>query len=165
MLLDVIFLDIDGVLNPDKNERRDIFDPGCVQQLRRILEACPESRVVFSTTWRLGYSFFVLGWFWRHYDLPLNRAIARTPDIHLKKRGEEIQQWLTDAPRLAPNHTVRHYAVLDDEVEPILAVVPRQHVFTCDPLHGLTGEVADRVIRHLSGAKSAAKPSKTSKTA
>ena len=149
MHLDIIFLDIDGVLNPDKNERRDVFDPGCVQQLRRILDAQPAAHVVFSTTWRVGYTFFVLGWFWREHNLPLNRAIARTPDIHPDRRGEEIQQWLADAPRLAPKHKIRRYAVIDDEPEPILEKIPKQHVFICDPRHGLTEDVADRVIRHF----------------
>ena len=160
MHLDIIFLDVDGVLNPEKNERRDVFDPGCVQQLRRILEASPDALVVFSTTWRVGYSFFVLGWFWREHNLPLHRAIARTPDIHPDRRGEEIQQWLADAPRLAPKHKIRRYVVIDDEPEPILTKIPKQHLFTCDPWHGLTEAVADRVIRHFSAPSAVAKASK-----
>jgi hypothetical protein len=158
MHLDIIFLDVDGVLNPDKNERRDVFDPGCVRQMRRILDARPDAQVVFSTSWRVGYPFFVLGWYWCRHELPLNRAIARTPDIHPDRRGEEIQQWLADAPRLAPKRKIRRYAVIDDETEPILKKIPRQHVFTCDPWHGLTEDVADRVIRHLGAPEPSARP-------
>ena len=71
MHLDIIFLDVDGVLNPEKNERRDVFDSGCGQQLRRILDASLAAHVVFSTTWRVGYSFFVLDWFWQEHNLPM----------------------------------------------------------------------------------------------
>jgi hypothetical protein len=153
MQLDVIFLDIDGVLNPDQNTDKHVFAPDCVAQLRRILDARPAAHVVFSTTWRTGFSFFALGWLWRQHDLPLPRVIARTPDIHVDRRGEEIRQWLTDASKLAPQHKIRRYAVLDDEPELILEVISRQHVFICDPAHGLTEAVADRVIRHLGSDK------------
>jgi hypothetical protein len=153
MQLDVIFLDIDGVLNPDQNTDKHVFAPGCVAQLRRILDARPAAHVVFSTTWRVGLAFFALGWIWRQHELPLSRVIGRTPDLHATLRGKEIQDWLDDAPRLAPKHKIRRYAVVDDEPEPILDVIPRQHVFTCDPAHGLTEAVADRVIRHLGSDK------------
>jgi hypothetical protein len=105
--------------------------------------------VVFSTSWRTGFAFFALGWLWRQHDLPLPRVIARTPDIQPDRRGEEIQKWLADAPKLAPQHKIRRFAIIDDEPEPILEVIPRQHVFIFDPWHGLTEELADRLIRHL----------------
>ena len=149
MMIDILFLDIDGVLNPDKGDHPHVFDPECVAQLHRILDRCPQTQIVFSTTWRTGFTFFVLGWLWHQHNLPLKRVIARTPDINLKRRGEEIQQWLKDAARIAPQHKIRNYAVLDDEVEPILEKIPAKAVFACDPWHGLTAEVADRVIRHF----------------
>jgi hypothetical protein len=150
MQLDVIFLDIDGVLNPinDTNYPH-VFDPEAVAQLRRILDARPEIHVVFSTTWRTGFTFFVLGWLWNQHDLPVKRVIGRTPDIKLDRRGDEIRQWLDDAPRLAPQHKIRRYAAIDDEVKPILEKIPKQSVFACDPALGLTKEIADRVIRHF----------------
>jgi hypothetical protein len=162
MQLDVIFLDIDGVLNPDKDKYPHVFAPDCVAQLRRILDVRPAAYVVMSTSWRTGFSCFALGWLWREHELPLQRVIARTPDIQLNRRGQEIRQWLDDAPRLAPQHKIRRYAVLDDEPEPILEVIPRQHIFTCDPWHGLTSDVADRVIQHFSGV-TASKPGKPRK--
>lgn len=150
MQLDVLFLDIDGVLNPGKAKHPHVFAPECVSQLRRILDARPAAHIVFTTSWRTGLPFFVLGWLWHQHDLPLQRVIGRTPDIQNDRRGEEIQKWLADAPLRTKEHQVRRYAALDDEPEPILEVIPRQHVFTCDPFHGLTSKVADRVIRHFS---------------
>ena len=163
MLLDVIFLDIDGVLNPAKDKHPHVFAPDCVQQLRRILDASPQIHVVMSTSWRTGFPFFVLGWLWHQHDLPVQRVIGRTPDIQNDRRGEEIKKWLSDAPLRTKDHQVRRFAVLDDEPEPILEVIQRRHVFSCDPWHGLTAEVADRVIRHFSAPEPAAKPSKMRK--
>jgi hypothetical protein len=69
--------------------------------------------------------------------------------FNLGLQAEEIRKWLADAPSLAPKHKIRRYAVLDDELEPILEAIPHEHVFICDPFHGLTAEVANRVINHL----------------
>ena len=166
MQLDILFLDIDGVLNPVNDTKHPhVFAPEAVTQLRRILDARPEAHVVFSTTWRTGFTFFVLGWLWHQHDLPLKRVIGRTPDISVYKRGDEISQWLADAPRRAPQHKIRRYAVVDDEVEPILKKIPKQAVFACDPWHGLTKEIADRVIRHFSEPEPIAKIQKARKTA
>lgn len=150
MLLNILFLDIDGVLNPDKANHQHIFAPSCVRQLRRILDAHPATHVVFSTSWRTGFSFFVLGWLWRQHDLPLQRVIGRTPEIETGLRGAEIEQWLQNAPLRSKDHKVARYAVLDDEVEPILENIPAESVFACNPWDGLTEEVADRVIAHFS---------------
>jgi hypothetical protein len=117
--------------------------------------------VVFSTTWRTGFTFFVLGWLWHQHDLPLQRVIGRTPDIRHDRRGDEIRQWLDDAPRRAPQHKIRRFAVVDDEVEPILEKIPKKAVFACDPWQGLTEDVANRVIRHFSEPDPIAKTRKT----
>jgi len=73
----------------------------------------------------------------------------RTPDIQYDRRGLEIQQWLNEAPARYQELQIRRFAALDDEVEPLHAVLPAESVFACDPWHGLTGETADRVIHHL----------------
>jgi hypothetical protein len=149
MEINVIFLDIDGVLNPDNSKNPYVFAPACGQQLRRILDSRPDTHVVFSTTWRTGLPFFVLGWLWHQHDLPLRRDIGRTPDIHVDRRGEEVRQWLADAPTRSKDHQLLRFAVVDDEVEPFLSAIERKNVFACDPTLGLTEKVADQVIRHL----------------
>lgn len=120
-----------------------------MKQLRRILDHHPQVHVVFSTSWRTGFSFFTLGWLWRQHDLPRERVIGRTPDIETESRGLEIFQWLVDAVRYRKEDKIRHYAVLDDEVEPILEHIPGRSVFPCDPWHGLTEKIADDIIRHF----------------
>ncbi len=150
MQMDIIFLDIDGVLNPDKESYDNIFSPECVMQLKRILKHHPKAHVVFSSSWRTGFSAFTLGWLWRQHDLPLKRVIGSTPHIGIESRGMEIRQWLMDAARYRRMDKVRNYAVLDDEVESILEHIPKNTVFTCNPEHGLTEDIADRVIDHFS---------------
>ena len=150
MQLDILFLDIDGVLNPDKENYPDVFSPDCVTQLKRLFEARPKTKIVFSTTWRLETAFFVLGWLWRIHDLPVRAVIGRTPEIRHDQRGLEIRQWLENSRAMFPGCSVHRYAVLDDEVEPILEAVPAGNVFACDPCHGLTADVTDRLIQHFS---------------
>jgi hypothetical protein len=148
--LDILFLDIDGVLNPDKAKSANAFCPDCVSQLKRFFVARPDTKVVFSTSWRLGFPFFVLGWLWHHHDLPLQAVVGRTPVIAEDQRGQEVRKWLEDAPKLHLGCNVRRYAALDDEIEPMMGWLPCQNLFRCDLYHGLTPEVTDRLIRHFS---------------
>jgi len=149
MQIDIIFLDVDGVLIPDTNAQRKSFDAQCVKQLRRILDGCPNAYVVFSTSKRLGFSLFNLGWHWSYFDLPLERAIARTPCLKFAHRGEEIKKWLKDAPCIIPKQTIRRYAVIDDEPGAILEKFPDQPIFICNSSSGLTKRIADEVIEHF----------------
>jgi hypothetical protein len=150
MQLDILFLDIDGVLNPDKEKSASAFSSECVAQLKRFFAAQPHTKVVFSTSWRLGFPFFVLGWLWRHHDLPLQAVVGRTPVIAEDQRGQEVRKWLEDAPTLHLGCNIRRYAALDDEIEPLMGWLPRHTLFRCDPCRGLTPEVTDRLIRHFS---------------
>ena len=149
MQINIIFLDIDGVLIPDTNSLHKSFDVQCVKQLRRIIDDCPNSYVVFSTSKRLGFSLFTLGWHWRHSDLPSERVISKTPDSKSGHRGEEIEKWLKEAPRIIPKHTIRRYAVIDDEPGVIFEKINEQSVFVCNSSSGLTKTIADAVIRHF----------------
>ena len=81
-----------------------------------------------------------------------------------RKSGRTRLPTLADAPVRSKENPIRRYVALDDEIEPILAVIPRHHVFACDPWHGLTGEVANRVIRHFAAPETPSKPVKPPKT-
>jgi hypothetical protein len=150
MQLDILFLDIDGVLNPDKAKGRADFAPECVAELKRFFAARPETKVVFSTSWRLGFPFFVLGWLWHHHHLPLQAVVGRTPVIAEDQRGQEVRKWLRDAPALHPGCKIRRYAALDDEIEPLMGWLPRRNLFRCDSSDGLTPEITDQLIQHFS---------------
>jgi len=149
MQLDILFLDIDGVLNPYETRHRHVFAPHCVKQLKRLFEARPQLKVVFSTAWRLDTSFFVLGWLWRQHELPLRAVIGRTPNIAPSQRGEEVRKWLEDSVRTLPGCKVRRFAAVDDETEPLLEALPPSTVFRCNPDEGLNEDVTNRLIRHF----------------
>jgi hypothetical protein len=150
MQLDILFLDIDGVLNPYGTRHPHVFAPECVAHLKRLFAACPELKVVFSTAWRLDTSFFVLGWLWRQHDLPLRAVIGRTADVDPSQRGVEVRKWLTDSPTMFAGCRIRRYAALDDEPEPILEQLPPDSVFRCNPSTGLSGKTTDQLIRYFS---------------
>ena len=144
--LDILFLDIDGVLNPDKAKSAKGFCPDCVAELKRFFVARPDTKVVFSTSWRLGFPFFVLGWLWHHHDLPLQAVVGRTPAIAEDQRGREVLKWIQDASTLHLGCHIRRYAALDDEIEPLMGWLPRQNLFRCDPYNGLTPDITDHLI-------------------
>ena len=99
-----IFLDIDGPLNtgrcdfynPDKYGHH--FDNEAVQNLRRIIEKT-SAKIVISSSWRhLGIEKMCT--IWKEWGLP-GMIVGCTPGIwgegqQFDKRGEEIQQWLSD---------------------------------------------------------------------
>ena len=99
-----IFLDIDGplntgrgdYLNPDKYGHH--FDDEAVQNLRRIIE-WTSAEIVISSSWRhLGIE--KIRAIWKEWGLP-GKIAGCTPGIwgegqQFDKRGEEIQQWLSD---------------------------------------------------------------------
>lgn len=114
----IIFLDVDGVLN-----HRGSFGPGmpsgtkriapeCVAALNSIVENTGAS-IVVSSTWRA----------YPNYSKILRDAgvsgsiIGRTPNtvrfdgssVNIRSRGEEIQQWITEA------GYVEKFVILDDD--------------------------------------------------
>ena len=120
----IIFLDIDGVLNSLKwresfitkvmrknNEKLEIrlLDPLPIYLLLKLIRKT-SSRIVMSSAWRNGKKTY----FWRlFYDMgfrfKLSDFIGETPDLHDKKRGYEIQKWIQD------NNYTGKYIILDDD--------------------------------------------------
>jgi hypothetical protein len=138
--VNVIFLDIDGVLNTSKTVER---WRGCVgidqvlaQRFLRLQQAT-RAGVVLSSTWRLS----------RNWKANMRRngvmgITDRTPDLRDRTRGEEIQAWL-DA-----HAEVQLYAILDDACD----MLPHQPLFRTSFFRGgLTEEIAQRVLLHFEG--------------
>jgi hypothetical protein len=113
----IIFLDIDGVLNYDywyhSEEYANLefdaeydIDPKCVNLINKLCEECNAS-IVISSSWKIN----------NYYKSRLERAglkyiLDKTPDlIYLGKgnysRGEEIDLWLD-------LHKVDNYVIIDD---------------------------------------------------
>lgn len=140
----VIFLDVDGVLNTPKLIKKfgyDHIDPVLVALLARIVRET-EARIVLSSTWRID----------ENNRKMVEAALAQhglellgsTP-VHKKKfpdwvyRHEEIGAWLAE-------NQVSKFAILDDLDDAGI----EGSFFRTDENLGLTAEIAEKVILHLS---------------
>lgn len=149
----LIFLDVDGVLNPVDGSHEHVFAPDCVRSLKAILESVPNTRVVWSTSWRSGFSLFRLGWLWSHHGFDHERVLGGTPELESQDcyavRGREIVQWLAGRTLPLAQLRLNRYAVIDDEVEHIQREVPDENLFRCETQVGLTAAIAQAVSHFL----------------
>jgi hypothetical protein len=101
--LQVIFLDIDGVLLPfPKTQQEDddasslqLFPKSCLQALQRLLQATPGSQLVLSSTWRVrnDYIHDILKAL-QDFGIPIQDFHSITdPNLH-SERQWEIYDWL-----------------------------------------------------------------------
>lgn len=153
----IIFLDIDGVLNPKWWERKKPsdkygvpFDSKTVACLEKII-AEAGANIVISSSWK-NMGLPVLQAMWRERGLP-GKIIGITPDYLsisllysnlnndevLCERGCEIEGWLT-----LHNDEVSRFVIVDD-MDDILP--EQQHRFVqTDPDLGLTEAEAKQII-------------------
>jgi hypothetical protein len=161
--MNIVFLDIDGVLNDFEQswvstpDYRPEIVPRCVKAFNQIIRET-EARIVLSSAWRHLILF-------QHMSLHGFQVLLRTHGVrgeliaHTREdRGDEerwaqIADWLRD-PRGKGGEKVKvdRYAIIDDTSE---AFGGRPGVRT-DGAKGLTVANAKRVIRILNGSKVAA---------
>jgi hypothetical protein len=136
----IIFLDIDGVLNTHKSIGRfgfDFIDHILVALVARIVRET-KAKIVLSSTWRIDK---------KDQELAL-RALREqgleihdfTPVLVGEDRHVEIQAWLD-------KNQVERFAILDDDPDAKI----EGSFFRTDESLGLTVEIAERVIKHLTG--------------
>ena len=124
--MNILFLDIDGVLNgyrsliglgayphAVKEDQSERFDWVAVGMIRRVCKECDVS-IVLSSSWRIGMAN--THEIAKFLDLPI---IDKTPymDKPYSCRGEEIKQWLSENP-------VDAYAIIDDDSDMLAIQVP-----------------------------------------
>jgi hypothetical protein len=139
----IIFLDIDGVLNTYSLIREfglDYIDNGMVKILKYIVENT-NARIVISSTWRL-----------KHDDLMMVKSnlflenlsyIDRTPFLPNDERCDEIENWLY---KNIDNYD--NFIILDDDPDASGEKFDK-HFFQTDPEVGLTYEIAKKAIDFL----------------
>jgi len=146
----VLFLDIDGVLNTDRqqwhcqmncitpiDEFGYEFDHKAVDNLATILEETG-AEIVISSSWKfLGLQ--TLQKMWEDRKLP-GTILDITPDG--KSKGWEIDEWLMEC-----ESQVNRYAIIDDEND----ILPKQlnHFVQTNSQFGITCKDAERVITIL----------------
>ncbi len=165
----ILFLDIDGVLNTERQHDRCVneeispvdgfgyaFDPEAVTNLKRILEETGAD-IVISSSWKL-WGLDAMQRMWIRRGLP-GKVIDITPNTESDEmllsidlnymdipavKGSEIKEWLNNK-----GSEVTHYAILDDVPD----ILPEQesHFVQTDPRVGITEEDAKRIIYILKG--------------
>lgn len=163
----VLFLDIDGVLNTERQHNRCMdegevyvdnfgyaFDPIAVINLKKIIDDTGAD-IVISSSWKF-WGLSTMQKLWASRDLP-GKIIDVTPntmsdemllEIDLSYmelpagKGSEIKEWLD-----TKGSEVTHYAILDDVPD----ILPEQdsHFVQIDPRIGITKEDANQVIEIL----------------
>lgn len=171
----IIFLDIDGVLNTERQHDRCVeaglayvdnfgyaFDPVSVANLKRIVDETGAD-IVISSSWKF-WGLSTMQKLWTSRELP-GKIIDVTPnnvsdemllsvDLDLMDmpagKGSEIKEWLS-----TNGSRVTDYAILDDL--PDMLPEQQSHFVQTDPRVGITKADADRVITILTGVAPRAK--------
>jgi len=156
MISNLIFLDIDGVLNSTqhaimckRSNQRAYWDfcPLCKSNLMYILEECKDKDIKFviSSTWRLVYSMEELKTIFKKegfHDVDL--IIGKTPKRLTSQRGDEIEMWLDD------NKYKGKFAIIDDDVD---MGRYRDKLFKTDHMLGLDFITTLKIIEYFNGGE------------
>lgn len=160
--MNIIFLDIDGVLNCQIYYQSSAFNKKdehpynqiCRDRIKWLNILCKDTdaKVVISSTWRhsgLDYCKDVLTKCGADFDI-----IGITPSDNSRIRGVEIHQWLKENIFiLTGKHKsdFKTYAIIDDDSDMLLE---QQHnFFHTDNFSGLTPNVCYRITRFFNQNK------------
>lgn len=172
-----IFIDIDGTLNHQHDKSKDWSQadrfglaPDLVGNLRTILDAVPDAKLVVSSSWRsfhgnMGMSGILPEGDWRVTLAGMlgidPSGICSAPTLHefaspglgAKGRAHDILLWLSEYGQGDP------YAVIDDECKELKKWLAGHVVDCADGLpHGLTERRAQLAISALRAGHAVPKP-------
>jgi len=136
--MNIIFLDIDGVLNCSKTKEfkteKYAIDKILLKRLKNIIEKTGVS-IVLSSVWRFDENSCVY-----LKSIGIN-FIDKTPNFKNKIRGYEIEAWLKEHPE------VKKYAILDDDSDMLFSQKP--YFFKTSFKIGLTKEIEKDIIKYF----------------
>ena len=147
--MNILFLDIDGVLNHRDWLMHNSMNELCPECLARLRSVClaTDCRIVISSTWRLMFKGDVRGVNHRGESWNdilgteiANRIVGMTPISSSGIRGNEIDQFLVDF-GVSGTH---NYLAVDDDSD-----IPEDILVKTDFLNGLTEEKANEIIKRF----------------
>ena len=155
-IIKIIFLDIDGVLNTDRQVRinnlkqiDDIdFDKKAMENLKKII-AQTNAKIVIASTWRIhrkenGYLWKELVRNFEAYHINPDLIVDITPVLDMNMKPEirelEILSWLK------ANNNVEKFVILDDQWS--MGKLNSQFI-RCLSFNGITSETAKKSIKIL----------------
>ncbi len=157
MAANIIFLDIDGVMNTLQHLRSQKKKPGrvsntnwCPTACRHVTLLCKQfdARIVVSSTWRYNHSIDELRTFFADNDIAPELVVDATPALMHEEprrslcRGDEIGRWLEE-------NDYGTYVIIDDlpesqfleEQQPHLVVVQQDMGFADKEAAARAGEI------------------------
>ena len=153
--MDIIFLDIDGVLRTHKsdvhwskilnepipkNQFKRRFSPKAIENLNLIVQMT-RAKIVISSTWRAVHSLDNLRRIFKENNFV--GEIHGVTELLGEERGIEIQHFLDTSP-------VNSYCVIDDYINGIQEHIPDKRIVKCNAAIGLeSDEIVDRVLEIL----------------
>jgi len=138
-LSNIIFLDIDGVLNTQQYLARQRRETGSMSSLnwspiacRHITLLCEQfdARIVVSSTWRYNHDLDELCGFFADNNINTDLVIDTTPSLIYEeqrgtyRRGDEIAHWLE-------GHDCNTYVIIDDLPGSHFLEDQRPHLVQC----------------------------------
>ena len=147
--MDILFLDIDGVLNNTSSagnrdgsrfiEKDLAICRDNLENLKRLLEKFPDLKIVWSTDWRYRDEQTWFGWrnpiIWlKNQPWMAGRIIGKTPCKMSSEHYHEIKWWLDDHPE------TENYVIFEDSCFPKDWFGIDRHTVYCDEKIGLTAE-------------------------
>ena len=107
--MNVVFVDIAGVLETKKSPNHQTLDQEAVKRLLRFISK-HRMKVVLTSNCRIGRTVKELN---QLYPIPI---FDKTPVIPYADRGDEIQEWLEDA-LLKHGERVERFVIFDDDAD------------------------------------------------
>lgn len=148
----IIFLDIDGVLNHQlfyQNGENGEYDEDNIDKfgIELLNELCQEtnSKVVISSSWRKGRTLEYLQKLFKRVGATFE-IIDKTPISDTRIRGIEVREWTEEHEDEFDN-----YVIIDDDSD--FLIWQQHNLFLVDNYCGLTPNVCYRIRRFLTSQK------------
>lgn len=137
----IIFLDFDGVLAPYGGRyEAGKFSKGPVENLNKILKACPEVKIVVSSSWRRHGEKYVIDMIERN-GIIAGKVIGITTEEKPKGRENHIEAYLEH------HKDIEKFVIIDDEHMEVL----KANWIKTNKYIGLTESESKKAIEILNG--------------
>lgn len=165
--MNLIFLDIDGVLNMYGSSSRTFMKPygqhierHLVDRLNYICKNVKDLKIVISSSWRVdmedlqkqleeqGFKYWKLVIDKTPFAYSGKQKPDKTYEIKLQFRGQQIKKWLS-----SNKLDINKYLVIDDETTDICGtmcrLIPKKYVIKIDGNEGMLHKDAIKIINYF----------------